>query len=119
MYTTYRSNFHIVNTNFVDALIFEAVEMNDLESIEAILSWRDFKTRQIGLKEVDKILLKMQKKAQEVIINASMKNNFQIVKTLYSDGYKILDKMTDDRFFFSEGNIIITSNTRMIFYLNI
>ena len=78
--------------------------MNDLESIEAILSWRDFKARQIGLKEVDKELLKMEKKAQEVMISASVKNNFPIVRTLYSDGYKILDKMTDDRFFFSEGN---------------
>ena len=78
--------------------------MNDLESIEAILSWRDYKARQIGLKEVDKELLKMEKKAQEVMISAAVKNNFQIVRTLYSDGYKILDKMTDDRFFFSEGN---------------
>ena len=95
----------MVNTNFVDALIFEAVEMNDLESIEAILSWRDLKARQIGLKDVDKMLLKMQKKAQEVIINAAIKNNFQIVRTLFADGYKIMDKMADDRFFFSGGSI--------------
>ena len=95
----------------MDTLIFEAVEINDLESIEAILSWRDIKARQIGLKEVDKELLKMEKKAQEVMINAAEKNNFQIVRTLYSDGYKILDKITDDRFFFSEGNLGIICST--------
>ena len=91
----------------MDTLIFEAVEINDLESIEAILSWRDCKARQIGLKEVDKELLKMEKKAQEVMINAAEKNNFQIVRMLYSDGYRILDKITDDRFFFSEGKLLV------------
>ena len=60
-----RSNFKFINANFVDTLIYEAVEMNDLESIEAILSWRDFKARQIGLKEVDKELLKMRKRLKK------------------------------------------------------
>jgi len=34
------------------------------ESIEGILSWRDMKAKEIGLTEVDKRLLMMQKKAQ-------------------------------------------------------
>ncbi len=45
----------------------------------------------------------MQRKAQEVIITAAIKSSYPIVKVLHADGYKIFDKMADDRFFFSEG----------------
>jgi hypothetical protein len=62
-----RSNFHTVNANFVDSLVLEAVELDDLESIEGILSWRDLKAKEIGLTEVDKKLLMMQKKAQVAV----------------------------------------------------
>ena len=48
----------------MDALVLEAVDLDDLESIEGILSWRDLKAKEIGLTEVDKKLLMMQKKAQ-------------------------------------------------------
>ena len=44
----------------------------------------------------------MQKKAQEVIITAAITSSYPIVKVLHSDGYKIFDKMADDRFFFSD-----------------
>ena len=56
-----RSNFHNANCTFIDTLLLEAVEMNDLESLESILSWRDAKSRQLGLTDVDKRLLKLQK----------------------------------------------------------
>ncbi len=59
-----RRNFHVVNASFVDALVLEAVDLDDLESIEGILSWRDLKAKEIGLTDVDKRLLMMQKKAQ-------------------------------------------------------
>ncbi len=59
-----RRNFHIINASFVDALVLEAVDLDDLESIEGILSWRDMKAKEIGLTDVDKKLLMMQKKAQ-------------------------------------------------------
>lgn len=98
-----RSNFHRANAEFVEPLLLEAVELDDIESIEAVLTWRDLKTRQIGLTDVDNRLLKMQRKAQEVIITASIKNNFPVVRILHKDGYKIFDKMVDDRFFFTQG----------------
>ena len=60
----FRRNFHVVNASFVDALVLEAVDLDDLESIEGILSWRDLKAKEIGLTDVDKRLLMMQKKAQ-------------------------------------------------------
>ena len=62
-----RRNFHIVNASFVDALVLEAVDLDDLESIEGILSWRDVKAKEIGLTDVDKKLLMMQKKAQVML----------------------------------------------------
>ena len=86
----------------MDALLLEAVELDDLDSIEGILSWRNVKAKAIGLTDVDRKLLRMQKKAQEVIITAAIRSNYPIVKILHSDGYKIFDKMADDRFFFSE-----------------
>jgi hypothetical protein len=81
----------------------EAVEVDDLDSIECILSWRDVKAGEIGLTDVDKKLLRMQRKAQEVIITAAIRSSYPIVKVLHANGYKIFDKMADDRFFFSEG----------------
>lgn len=101
-----RENFHYVNNEFVDSLILEAVELDDLESIEAILAWRNIKASEMGITEVDRRLLRMQKNAQEVIICAAIKNNYSIVKMLHSDGYKIFDKMAEvsDRFFFSNGS---------------
>ena len=98
-------NFHYVNNEFVDSLILEAVELDDLESIEAILAWRNIKASEMGITEVDRRLLRMQKNAQEVIICAAIKNNYSIVKMLHSDGYKIFDKMAEvsDRFFFCNG----------------
>ena len=99
-----RENFHYVNNEFVDSLILEAVELDDLESIEAILAWRNIKASEMGITEVDRRLLRMQKNAQEVIICAAIKNNYSIVKILHSDGYKIFDKMADDRFFFCNGS---------------
>ena len=75
-----RENFHYVNNEFVDSLILEAVELDDLESIEAILAWRNIKASEMGITEVDRRLLRMQKNAQEVIICAAIKNNYNIVK---------------------------------------
>ena len=95
-----RENFHHVNNVFVDSLILEAVELDDLESIEAILTWRNIKAEEMNITDVDRRLLRMQKVAQEVIISAAIKNNYNVVKILHSDGYKIFDKMADDRFFF-------------------
>ena len=43
-----------------------------------------------------------------MIINAAISNNYAIVRMLYADGYKIWDKMADDRFFFSEGEFNFT-----------
>ena len=40
-----RENFHVINNSFVDALLLEAVELDDLDSIEGILSWRNVKAR--------------------------------------------------------------------------
>ena len=34
---------------------------------------------------------------------AAIRNNYSIVKVLFADGYKIFDKLADDRFFFSSG----------------
>ena len=59
-----RKNFHLINAAFLDPLVLEAVDLDDLESIEGILSWRDVKAKEIGLNDVDKKLLMMQKKAQ-------------------------------------------------------
>ncbi len=36
-------------------------------------------------------------------MTAAIRNNYAIVKVLYADGYRIFDKLADDRFFFSEG----------------
>ena len=101
-----RENFHYVNNEFVDSLILEAVELDDLESIEAILAWRNIKASEMGITEVDRRLLRMQKNAQEVIICAAIKNNYSIVKMLHSDGYKIFDKVAEctGTFFFSNGS---------------
>ena len=41
----FRENFHVINNSFVDALLLEAVELDDLDSIEGILSWRNVKVR--------------------------------------------------------------------------
>ena len=43
--TVSRENFHVINNSFVDALLLEAVELDDLDSIEGILSWRNVKAR--------------------------------------------------------------------------
>ena len=91
-----RVNFVAVNATFVDPLLLEAVELDDLESIQAILAWRDAKAVQISLGDVEKKLLKLQKKAQEVIVAAAVKNNYSIIKLLYNDGYKILTGPTDE-----------------------
>jgi hypothetical protein len=40
---------------------------------------------------------------QEVIMTAAIRNNYSIVKVLHGDGYRIFEKLADDRFFFSEG----------------
>ena len=48
------------------------------------------KAKAIGLTEVDRKLLRMQKKAQEVIITAAIRSNYPIVKILHSDGYKVI-----------------------------
>ena len=42
---------------------------------------------------MDKKLLKLHRKAQEVIVAASVRNNYSVVKILYADGYKIFDKV--------------------------
>jgi hypothetical protein len=52
------------------------------------------------LTDVDKKLLKMQKKAQEVIIGAAVKNNYAIVKHLVGDGYKIFEQFDNVEDFF-------------------
>ena len=59
-----RDNFHKINNSIVDALILEAVERDDLESIECILSWRNVKARSIGVSKTDQELLRMHEKAQ-------------------------------------------------------
>ena len=43
-----RDNFHQINNSIVDALLLEAVERDDLESIESILSWRNVKAKSLG-----------------------------------------------------------------------
>ncbi len=43
----------------------------------------------MGLTDVDKKLLKMTRKAQEVIVAAAVKNNYSIVKLLFADGYRV------------------------------
>ena len=58
-----RDNFHKINNSIVDALILEAVERDDLESIECILSWRNVKARSIGVSKTDQELLRMHEKA--------------------------------------------------------
>ena len=62
----------------MDALLLEAVELDDLDSIEGVLSWRTVKAREIGLTEVDRRLLRMQKTAQDVIITAAIRNSYPI-----------------------------------------
>lgn len=56
---------------------------------------------------MDKKLLKLQRKAQEVIVAASVKNSYQIVKLLFADGYKIFDKFTSDKEFYPDGTTFI------------
>ncbi len=51
---------------------------------------------------MDKKLLKMQRKAQEVILAAAVKNNYSIVKLLHADGYRIFVE-GDKKDFFSDG----------------
>ena len=58
----FRDNFHKINNSIVDALILEAVERDDLESIECILSWRNVKARSIGVSKTDQELLRMHEK---------------------------------------------------------
>lgn len=53
-----RETFTKINDSLVDALLLEAVERDDLESIEGILSWRKVKASSIGLTEVDHRLLR-------------------------------------------------------------
>ena len=94
--------------------------MDDLESIQSILAWRDAKGTQVGLTNVDKKLLKMQKSAQEVIVAAAVKNNYSVIKLLYADGYRIFgaDKLDQRKKFFLRGiqpNIFIFS----IYYFNL
>ena len=36
-------------------------------------------------------------------MTAAIRNNYSIVKILHGDGYRIFEKLADDRFFFSEG----------------
>ena len=37
-------------------------------------------------------------------MTAAIRGNYSIVKVLYADGYRIFDKLADDRFFFSRGS---------------
>ena len=62
--------------------------------------WIDFDW--IGVTEVDQKLLRMQDKAQEVIIMAAIRSCYPIVKVLRADGYKIIDKVADERFIFDD-----------------
>ena len=87
-----KENFHVINSTFLESLILEAVELDDFEAVQSILAWRDLRASDLGLTEVDKKLLKMQKRAQEVIVAAAVKNNYTIVKLLFTDGYKIIDR---------------------------
>jgi hypothetical protein len=36
-------------------------------------------------------------------MTAAIRNNYSIVKVLYADGYRIFEKLADDRLIFSEG----------------
>ena len=38
-------------------------------------------------------------------MTAAIRNNYSIVKVLHGDGYRIFEKLADDRFFFSEGKV--------------
>ena len=42
-------------------------------------------------------------------MTAAIRNNYSIVKILHGDGYRIFEKLADDRFFFSEGLITYLS----------
>ena len=55
--------------------------------------------------EVDQKLLRMQDKAQEVIIMAAIRSCYPIVKVLRADGYKIIDKVADERFIFDDPEV--------------
>ena len=48
-------------------------------------------------------MLKLQRKAQEVIVAACVKNSYQIVKLLYADGYKIFEKFGNEKEFYPDG----------------
>jgi hypothetical protein len=39
-------------------------------------------------------------------MTAAIRNNYSIVKLLFADGYKIFEKLADDRFFFTQGKKI-------------
>ena len=45
IYYTYLLYLDFYYNSFVDALLLEAVELDDLDSIEGILSWRNVKAR--------------------------------------------------------------------------
>jgi len=36
-------------------------------------------------------------------MTAAIRNNYSIVKLLFADGYRIFEKLADDRFFFTQG----------------
>ena len=55
--------------------------------------------------EVDQKLLRMHDKAQEVIIMAAIRSCYPIVKVLRADGYKIIDKVADERFIFDDPEV--------------
>jgi hypothetical protein len=44
-------------------------------------------------------------------MTAAIRNNYSIVKILHGDGYRIFEKLADDRFFFSEGILKSNNNT--------
>lgn len=43
-----KDNFHYINSTFLDTLILEAVELDDLESLQSILAWRDARGTQVN-----------------------------------------------------------------------
>ncbi len=74
---------------------------------QSVLAWRDAKGTKLGLTEVDKKLLKMQRRAQEVIVAAAVKNNYSIVKLLHADGYRISFE-EERKDFFCDGKRVLT-----------
>ncbi|XP_040569194.1 short transient receptor potential channel 5 [Lepeophtheirus salmonis] len=86
---TDKSDFARNNFLFVEPILLEATQAEDLQSIRSILEWRELTAVRVGFSKLEQKLLKMNKESQEVIITAAILDNFEVVKVLYLAGYRI------------------------------